>query len=228
MHKILVVEDDELIRTTLKLNLEKSGYLVQSCGDAETMLEIFNHHHFDLLLLDIMLPGESGLKGLKQIRARGIKTPVIMVTARSDITSKLDTFQYGADDYLTKPFDMRELLVRVKAIIRRSQGERTIPSDRIMRIGHFQVDLEKRTASTNNGEVSLSEKETNLLAYFNTRPQETLKRVDILEEVWGMDADPTPRTIDNYIVKFRRLFEENPEKPKHFISVRARGYRFLH
>ncbi|MCP4156610.1 MAG: response regulator transcription factor [bacterium] len=227
MNKVLVVEDEELIRSTIKLNLKKEGYNVSSSSDSEGMMAALETDYFDLILLDIMMPGMSGDVALKTIREQGINTPVIMVTAKNDIGSKANAFDYGADDYISKPFDMIELLMRVKAVIRRSQGARVIPSNRIIQIGNFNVDLDNRTASTKEGEITLSEKETKLLFYFNTHHGETLKRVDILEEVWGMDVAPTPRTIDNFIVKFRRLFEEDPENSKHFISVRSKGYRFL-
>ncbi|MCP4215603.1 MAG: response regulator transcription factor [bacterium] len=226
MDKVLVVEDEELIRTMIKLNLEKSGYAVTCLQDAESLLQLVREAYYDLILLDVMLPGMSGEKALKKIREMGIKTPVIMATAKNDIDTKADSFEYGADDYIAKPFNMKELLMRVKAVIRRSRGDRVIPSHRIMKIGGFQVDLEKGIATGEAGTLTLSTKEVGLLTYFNTRPGQALSRADILEEVWGMDSDPTPRTIDNYIVKLRKMFEEDPENPGHFISVRSKGYRF--
>jgi len=225
--RILVVEDEELIRTMMKINLEKAGYDVTLCNNAEHLLEVVADQYFDLILLDIMLPGISGEEALKKLRDRKIITPVIMVTAKNSIETKVTTFETGADDYISKPFNMKELLARVKAHIRRSQGERVLPSSQIMKIGPFVVDFDKLTAQTQKGEITLSEKESQLLALFNAHAGETLTRIDILEEVWGMNADPTPRTIDNFIVKFRKWFEEDPESPKHFFTVRAKGYRFL-
>jgi two-component system, OmpR family, alkaline phosphatase synthesis response regulator PhoP len=225
--RILVVEDEELIRTMMKINLEKAGYEVTLCQDAEQLLLVVEDQYFDLILLDIMLPGISGEEALKQLRDRNIITPVIMVTAKNSIETKVTTFETGADDYISKPFNMKELLARVKAHIRRSQGERALPSSQIMKIGPHVVDFDKLTAQTQLGEIALSEKESQLLALFNAHAGETLTRIDILEEVWGMNADPTPRTIDNFIVKFRKWFEENPEAPNHFFTVRAKGYRFL-
>ncbi len=122
MDKVLVVEDEELIRTMIKLNLEKAGYTVKCCEDAETLLVAITAEKYDVILLDIMLPGMHGHEALKKIRAKNIKTPVIMVTAKNDIDTKMDTFEYGADDYISKPFNMKELLMRVKAIIRRSKS----------------------------------------------------------------------------------------------------------
>lgn len=211
----------------LRLNLEKGGYEVESFESAEELLESLEHGHFDVLLLDVMLPGMSGEDVIVRIREKGINTPILMVTARVDIETKVSTFRKGADDYLSKPFDMEELLLRVKALIRRSQGEREIPSHNLVRIDDYEVNLETRMASTREGEVKLSEKECDLLRLFGQNPGKTLLRADILEEVWGMDVFPTPRTIDNFILKFRKLFEQNPEEPVHFITVRSAGYRFV-
>ncbi len=226
MHRVAVVEDEELIRTMLRLNLEKQTYTVECFTDAESLLTRLKEAYFDAILLDIMLPGMSGEELVGRIRQQGLNTPVLMVTAKSDIESKVSSIDKGADDYLAKPFNMEELLVRVKALIRRSQGERSIPSDKLIRVDRFEVNLETRTGSSNLGAVSLTEKECNLLRYFVRNPGRSLSRADILEEVWGMDVDPTPRTIDNFILKFRKLFEEDPENPRHFITVRSAGYRF--
>lgn len=226
MYKILVTEDEELIATMLRLNLEREGYETEVFRDAESALARLATERFDLILMDIMLPGISGEEALAALRKRGVTTPVIMLTAKREVETKVAAFASGADDYLTKPFDMDELLARVQAIIRRSQGSRTLPSSRIISIGRFDVNLETRSAQTNEGTTALSEKEANLLSVFAQSPGKTLSRADILEEVWGMDVDPTLRTIDNFVVKFRKLFEENPERPKHFITVRSIGYRF--
>lgn len=227
MYKILVVEDDELILNMIKINLERKNYEVTVFRDAENMFRCIQREYFDLMLLDIMLPGMHGDEVLKKIREQNINIPVIMVTAKNDVSSKINSLDYGADDYITKPFNITELLARVKANIRRSQGKRVIPSHCILKIGSYEVNFQKRTASSNTGNITLSEKEINLLILFHQHIGETLRRIDILDEVWGMDSDPTPRTIDNYIVKFRKLFEEDPEKPKHFITVHSTGYCFL-
>jgi len=226
MPHVAIVEDEELIRTMLRLNLEKAGYEADSFTTAEELLESLEHVHYDVLLLDVMLPGMSGEDVIDTIRERGINTPILMVTARADLETKVSTFQKGADDYLSKPFNMEELLLRVSALIRRSQGEREIPSHSLVQINDYEVNLETRLASTREGEVKLSEKECGLLRLFGQNPGKTLMRADILEDVWGMDVFPTPRTIDNFILKFRKLFEEDPEEPVHFITVRSAGYRF--
>ncbi len=226
MARIIVVEDEELIRTMLTLNLEREGFQVSSFPDAESMLDAVANDRFDIMLLDIMLPGMSGIEALNIIRKKGINTPILMLTAKKDIESKVQTLDIGADDYIPKPFNMDELLARVRAHIRRSQGERSLPSERIIHINDYVVNLETREADTTQGKIVLSEKEVFLLRLFAQNPGKTLSRSDILEEVWGMDVDPTPRTIDNFIVRFRKLFEKDPESPLHFVTVRATGYRF--
>lgn len=233
-YKIAVVEDDELIRNMIKINLEKHGYLVHCFPGAESLLDRISNELFDLFILDILLPGISGLEVLEKLRKRingpntntHAHTPVLMLTVQSHVQTKIDALNSGADDYLVKPFNMEELLARVKALIRRSHGERTIPSSRVLVINNYQVNLSTRECESNTGKVVLSEKEAGLLAYFSLHAGQTLRRADILEEVWGMDVSPTLRTVDNFVLKFRKLFEENPENPRHFISVRNKGYRF--
>jgi two-component system, OmpR family, alkaline phosphatase synthesis response regulator PhoP len=228
LSKIALVEDDELIRNMVKINLEKNNYLVHSFQDGESLTRQQTDEPFDLFILDILLPGISGLEVLEIIRRNRIHAhvPVLMLTVQSQVENKIKALNNGADDYLVKPFNMEELLARVNALIRRSQGKRTIPANRILIIGDHQVNLSTRICQGKNQEVVLSEREIKLLEYFSRYPGQTLRRADILEEVWGMDVSPTPRTIDNFILKFRKLFETNPEKPRHFISVRNKGYRF--
>jgi len=226
MARVLLVEDEELISTMVKLNLERAGFEVEISRDAEGMLDRLNRGFYDILLIDIMLPGMSGEDALGVVRRQGINMPVIMLTAKRDTATKVHTLSAGADDFMAKPFDMEELLARVRAQIRRSQGDRAIPSERIITINGFEVNLETRSAQTAEGPVQLSEKELDLLNFLAQRPGRTLSRLDILEEVWGMDVSPTPRTIDNFIARFRRLFKDDPDHPRHFITVRSIGYRF--
>ena len=225
-YKVAIIEDDDLIRSMIKFNLEKKGYRVCCFSSVESMMDRTQDELFDLIILDIILPGISGKEFLEKIRKAGDNTPVVMLTVKDDINTKIRTFNSGADDYVVKPFNMEELLARVKALIRRSQGKRRLPSSKILAIGKHKINLSTRLCKTNLGNRILSEKEIKLLSYFSEHSNETLTRADILEEVWGMDVTPTPRTIDNFILKFRKLFEENPEKPKHFVSVRNKGYRF--
>lgn len=149
-----------------------------------------------------------------------------MLTVQSEVASRLKAFERGVDDYMVKPFNMNELSARVKALIRRSQEERRLPAGEFLVINGHRINTLTRACESQSGSVTLSEKEVNLLIYLTSHPHEVLTRADILEEVWGMDVAPTPRTVDNFILKFRRFFENNPDKPKHFISVRNKGYRF--
>lgn len=226
MLRLAVVEDEELIRTMIRLNLEREGYVVETFESGELLVDRLATAGFDAILLDIKLPGVGGEELVSDIRRRRIQTPILMVTSMSDVSTKVSTLARGADDYLAKPFDMNELLARVMALIRRSQGERALPSARRIRVGRCEVNLETRIATTRTGDLSLTETECRLFAFFAANPGRVLSRADILDEVWGMDADPTPRTIDNFVVKFRRMFEEDPENPRHFMTIRASGYLF--
>jgi len=227
-YRIALVEDDELIRDMVRLNLEQKNYRVHCFPDGESLTGQTTTEPFDLFILDVLLPGISGLEVLEKLRKNHLHThaPVLMLTVQSQAQNKIKALNKGADDYLVKPFNMEELLARVNALIRRSQGKRAIPASRILIIGDCQVNLSSRVCQAKKAELVLSEKEIKLLEYFSLHPGQTLRRADILEEVWGMDVSPTPRTIDNFILKFRKLFETNPEKPRHFISVRNEGYRF--
>jgi DNA-binding response OmpR family regulator len=224
--QVALVEDEELIRTMLKINLEREGYAVTAYEAAEPFLEEIEQRIFDIILMDIMLPGIHGDSALEKLRKNSITTPVLMLTVKQDTGTKVRAFDAGADDYLPKPFNMDELLARVRALIRRSQGEREIPAHHVIIINSRRVNLETRTVETPHGNEKLSDREAELLAYFARNPGKTLNRSDILDEVWGLDVDPTPRTVDNFVVRFRRLFEDDPEHPKYFITVRAAGYRF--
>ena len=225
-YKIAVVEDNELIANMIKINLERVEYTVRCFSCGEELLERRDHEFFDLVILDILLPGISGMKVLEQLRKNHFRAPVLVLTVETRVHSKINALDTGADDYLVKPFNMDELLARIRALIRRSHGERIIPANQIVQINNFKINLSTRQCESNLDEIVLSEKEINLLTYFLLHPRLTLNRADILEEVWGMDVSPTPRTVDNFVLKFRKLFETNPEKPIHFISVRNKGYRF--
>lgn len=225
-YRAAVVEDDELISSMIRINLAKEGFEVECFSHGESLREAFKTRTFDIIILDILLPGISGLQLLQVIRESGINTPILMLTVDQRVTSKIDALNCGADDYLVKPFNVEELLARIKRLILRSTGKRVIPSSQILIINSYKINVSTHLCESAMGEVSLSEKEVKLLAYFILHSGKTLKREDILEEVWGMDVDPTPRTIDNFVAKFRKLFEDQPEKPTHFLTVRNQGYRF--
>jgi len=224
--RLLLVEDEELVGTMVRLNLEQDGHTVDWHRAAEPALEAAALQPYDLVVLDIMLPGISGTDALAALRRDGYGGPVLMLTARAEVETKVASFEAGADDYLTKPFDVPELLARVKALLRRSQAVREIPSERQVAIGAYRANLETREAETREGPVELTETETRLLELFVRNAGTSLSRADILEEVLGMDTSPTERTVDNFVLRLRRLFEADPRRPRHFVTVRALGYRF--
>lgn len=225
-YRILLAEDEELIGEMVRLNLEQEGYQLSWVQSGDKAVDLLEREHFDLILLDVMMPGMTGFEVAKELRKRDITTPILMLTARSETSDRIHGLDQGADDYLTKPFDMGELLARARALIRRSQSSIELPSSRLTQVGAFRVNFETREAETRQGKITLSDREAGLLEMFVRNPLNSLSRADILEEVWGMDATPTERTVDNFIVRLRKFFEEDPERPRHFITVRAHGYRF--
>ena len=224
--RILLIEDEELVGTMVRMNLESAGYEVTWSRDGNQGVEKAREGVFDTILLDIALPGQSGLEVLGALRKESIGTPIMMLTARSDVSTKVKALEMGADDYLPKPFDVSEMIARVNALVRRSQADREIPSDRVIKFGAYQINLESRESVTNEGSMVLGEKETAIMALLVRARGKTLSRSDILEEVWGMDVSPTERTVDNFIMRLRKLFEPDPDNPRHIVTVRGTGYRF--
>jgi DNA-binding response OmpR family regulator len=224
--RLLLVEDEELIGRMVELNLKNEGYDVAWEKDGASALKRAQTEAWDIMILDVMLPSLTGFQVARNLRDAEVTVPILMLTARSETAAKVRGLDAGADDYLVKPFDMNELLARVRALIRRSQGSRHVPSANIVRIGRFEVNLETFEAVTNQGKLALSDKEARLMALFARHRGETLSRADILDEVWGMDANPTERTVDNVIVRLRKYFEPDPDAPRYILSVRGQGYRF--
>ena len=224
--RILLAEDEELIGRMVELNLKHDGHDVTWVKNGAEALDRAKSGSWDLLVLDVMMPGLTGFQVAQTLREAAVTVPILMLTSRADTTSKVRGLDSGADDYLVKPFDMAELKARVRALVRRAQGSRHVPSSQLVRFSRYEVNLESHEAVTNQGKVVLSDKEARLMALLVRHRGETLARADILEEIWGMDAFPTERTVDNVIVKLRRFFEPDPESPTHIISVRGQGYRF--
>lgn len=236
---ILVVEDEALVSDMVCLNLEHAGFDVQAYKTAEAALE--HVPHAELLILDRMLPGMDGLAFARHLRAAGVTTPILMLTARGEVAARVAGLDAGADDYLAKPFAMPELLARVRALRRRAQdtaprtgqaahavqaGSALGNTARTLRFDKYTVNLNTREALTNDGVEVLTETECQLLVYFHEHAGDMLSRADILESVWGMDKFPTARTVDNYVLRLRKLFEPDPENPRYLITVRGRGYVF--
>jgi DNA-binding response OmpR family regulator len=222
--RIHVIEDEPLVRDLIVLNLEHEGYTVTSSGTFPDGLRALVTEPPALAVVDVMLPGGDGFTLTREARDKGVTCPILMLTARAESQSKVRGLDCGADDYLTKPFDVPELLARVRALLRRAHGD--LPPPVRFDFGHYWVRFDTGRAFTNEGELSLTDKELKLLELFVKHRDRVLTRIDILEEVWGMDVFPTDRTVDNFVLRLRKLFEQDPGEPVHFVTARGRGYLF--
>jgi two-component system, OmpR family, alkaline phosphatase synthesis response regulator PhoP len=228
-HRILLAEDEESIRATLKLNLEMEGYHVTVCPDGKEALKSFRGAHFDLVILDVMMPGLDGFSVCEAIRVENNRVPVLFLTARFSADDKVHGLKIGADDYITKPFNLEEFLLRVGNLIRRGSSEPATGQglEGVFRFGDFEIDFQTyRVKGLKGKHHELSKREIQLLKFLTDREGEVVSREDILKTVWGLDVFPTTRTIDNYILTFRKIFEKNPRNPVHFHSIRGVGYKF--
>jgi DNA-binding response OmpR family regulator len=224
---ILVVEDEKLVRELVSLNLRHAGFEVRlAVNFAEGLAGLTAQPPPSLAIVDVMFPGGDGFLLTRTARDKGVRFPILMLTARGDTTSKVRGLDCGADDYLTKPFDVPELLARIRALLRRATGAPELVGKPRFELGRFWIRFDTGQALTNEGELSLSDKELKLMELFVSNENRGLTRADILEAVWGMDAFPTDRTVDNFVLRLRRLFEENPEEPQHLVTLRGRGYLF--
>jgi DNA-binding response OmpR family regulator len=222
---ILVIEDDISILRGLKDNLEYEGYTVMEERNGIKGLKLALEKKTDLLLLDIMLPGMNGYEICRRLKKEKPKLPIIMITARGSEIDKVSGLDTGADDYVTKPFSIPELMARIRSVLRRgSVGPGIIPDEYCF--GNIKLDFKKYRAFRDNQEIKLSVKEFAIMEYFIRHEGEAVHRHDLLNEVWGYEAIPTTRTIDNFILDIRKKLEENPSKPKYIESVRDIGYRF--
>jgi len=222
---ILVVEDDISILMGLKDNLIAEGYSVCTADNGKEGYKLANESNFDLLILDIMLPGMNGFEICKKIKKEKPLMPIIMLTARSSETDKIAGLDYGADDYITKPFSISELLARIRAILRRVYP----PNAKLEKyaFNNVKIDFKKMTAFVDGKEICFTKKEFLILEYFIHHEGEVVHRHDLLNEVWGYNKIPTTRTVDNSILEIRKKIEEIPSNPKHLLSIRGAGYRFL-
>jgi two-component system alkaline phosphatase synthesis response regulator PhoP len=222
--KLLIVEDEPNMVAGLRDNFEYEGYRVITASDGVEGLERALKESPDLVLLDVMMPKMSGLEVCKQIKAKRPALPIIMLTARGQEVDKVVGLELGADDYVTKPFSIRELLARVKAVMRRSH---LLPKDlERYSFGNIDVDLRACRVERKGVRIDLSSKEFELLKYFIGHPGENLSRERLLEEVWGYDRFPTTRTVDAHIVHLRQKLEPNPEDPQFLLTVHGTGYKF--
>lgn len=223
--RILLVEDEESILTTLKLNLEFEGYEVIYATDGKSALDLFKSQYFHLVILDIMIPVLSGLDVCEQIRLTDSETPIIFLTARDTIPNKIDGLKKGADDYLTKPFSFEELLLRIKNLIKRSAHTPPEIADTYT-FGENIVNFKTYEAKGVNGTFELTLKEAKLIKLLVERKNEVVSRQQILQAVWGYEVYPSTRTIDNFILSFRKYFEKDQKNPVYFHSIRGVGYKF--
>ncbi len=228
-HRILVVEDDPYLAAGLVENLRAEGYTVDQAGDGRVALEQLGAQAYGLVLLDVMLPQIDGFTVCRTLRERGDNTPVLFLTARGDPADRVRGLEAGGDDYLPKPFHLKELLLRVRAILRRWDWYQSAAAESaVLRFGENEIDFRAFRARAWNGLTQeLTEKEAMILKVLAERPGEIVSREDLLERVWGYDVFPSTRTVDNFILRLRRRFERDPTNPRHFLTVWGVGYRFL-
>jgi two-component system, OmpR family, alkaline phosphatase synthesis response regulator PhoP len=228
MARILVVEDSVDLARALRTNLELEGHTVEVALDGERGLSLVRASRPDLIVLDLMLPKMDGYLLLRAVRGEGLQMPVLILTARSDEAEKVRGFRWGADDYVTKPFSLIELLARVEALLRRSRQavSATESDDSAVRFGAIEVHPAKRLVTRQGAPVSLRPKEFDLLMALVRRDGSVAQRAELLREVWGYKPAMVSRTIDTHIVELRRKLEDDPSSPRHFLTVRKTGYRF--
>jgi DNA-binding response OmpR family regulator len=225
MKRILIIEDDPAIRTGLKETFITEGYSVSEADTGTKGFELASNNNFDLIILDLILPGKDGIEICKDLRSEGVKTPIVMVTSRKEEIDKILGLEIGADDYVTKPFSIRELLARVKALIRRSTYE---PGDiEEVAFADLKINFKKQEMLKGINPVRLSATEYRILHYFIDHESEVISRDKFLDEVWGYDSYPTTRTVDNYILSLRKKIEDDPTNPKHLVTVHKVGYKFV-
>lgn len=226
MARILLIEDEPSMQLGLKDNLELESYRVDIAGDGEVGLQKIIDCSYDLVLLDVMLPKLSGFDVCKKARAAGITTPIILLTARGEEIDKILGLELGADDYITKPFSVRELLARIKALLRRSNGVAT-KEFHSLAIGKLKIDFSTFQAFEDGIEIRLSHKEFEILSFLYQHKNKVVSRYDLLGKVWGYDEQPTTRTVDNFMVRLRQKIEVNPNQPKLILTVHGVGYKMV-
>jgi DNA-binding response OmpR family regulator len=222
--KLLVVEDEPALRLALSDRLRSEGYEVAVAADGDEGWRRAREEPFDLVLLDVMLPGKSGFDLLRDLRREGVETPVLMLTARGEVLDRVLGLKLGADDYLVKPFETVELLARIEALLRRAQPDTEGGS---FAFGEVRVDFRRMEVSRDGRPVELSALEFRLLRYFVEHRGEVLGRERLLDEVWGYDADVYSRTVDQHVATLRRKLEADSRRPRHVVTIHGAGYKFV-
>ncbi len=224
---LLLVEDEPHIAKGLVYNLTEEGYLVTHVETGEQALAQLENQPFALIILDLMLPGIDGLEVCNRLREQGNQIPILMLTARGSEQDRITGLSFGADDYLAKPFNLKEFLLRVAGLLRRSNWQSTRMEHKHYDFGSNHIDLETHQATTAKETIQLTDLEMKMLLLFFNHEGKVLSRRELLRQVWGMSPDTETRTLDNFIVRLRKYFEVDPTKPRYFKTIRGRGYRFI-
>ena len=224
---ILLIEDEKNLLSVIKLNLEMEGYDVTGFDNGETAWQKFRGSQYSLVVLDVMLPGMDGFELCANIRKVDKHVPILFLTARGDAEDRIKGLKLGADDYLPKPFHLEELLLRVKGLLKRTSSSVPSQGSEVFSFGGNKIDFLSYEIITTDGiKHQISKREIELLKLLIDHKNEVVPRDTILEKVWGYETVPSTRTVDNYIVSFRKYFEDDPKNPKHFHSIRGVGYKF--
>ena len=223
--KLLLVEDEPSLAMLLGDRLEREGYSVVSVADGNAALATALAKPFDVLVLDVMLPGKNGFEVCRELRTKGSNLPILMLTARGEVRDRITGLKIGADDYLTKPFDTAELLARIEALLRRSRGASS--GHTIHKFGSVEVNTRRREVSRAGEPVTLSAKEYQLLCYLLDRPDTVVSRDELLEQVWGYRAATNTRTVDVHLAQLRSKLEDDPKQPRYLLTAHGAGYRFV-
>lgn len=225
LFKIVIVEDEQTLLDTLKLNLELENYVVETCNSGEKAIPLIKKFNPDLILLDIMLPILNGTEIYMELKKLNIQIPVIFLTAKNNVQDKIEGLKLGADDYITKPFDLEELLLRIQNVLKRNNNHKRDTA--VFKFKGGEINFSTFQIINKNGKKEdLSKREIALLKLLVDNINTVVSREDILTQLWSKDENPSSRTIDNYILNFRKLFEINQKEPIHFLSIRGVGYKF--
>jgi two-component system alkaline phosphatase synthesis response regulator PhoP len=227
MNRILIIEDELTLSLLLRERLEREGYSVTACKDGEQGLAQALREAYDLLLLDIQLPGRNGFEVCRELRRHGMNVPVLMLTARGHVNDRVKGLKTGADDYLIKPFEVAELLARMEALLRRANNSPPQLIDSLFCFGGVVVDLRKEEVLRDGSPVELTAREFELLRYFVSHPDERISRDALLKQVWGYQGLPNTRTVDVHVAQLRQKLETNPKSPRHILTAHRSGYRFI-
>ncbi|MFH1879040.1 MAG: response regulator transcription factor [Candidatus Omnitrophota bacterium] len=227
MKKALIVEDEKNVVRVIRDTLEDDGFMVFAASTGEAGLEIALKENVDIVILDVMLPGRDGFEVCRGIKKKKITLPVIMLTARDSVEDKIKGLEFGADDYMTKPFSVKELSARIMACLRRVEAHRLAKegSRDVCEIGGVTLDFRRMEGVKNGKKISFTKREIELLRYFLNRRGEVISRNDILDVIWGFETTPLTRTVDTFISRLRKKIEDKPSRPRHILSVRDAGYK---